>query len=127
MPLDLKIFGIILGFGFVSMILFLAFGEITVRRLRKNPETLNDLGFDYISGRDIINVAQALSLPITLVRKLRTTKLSFLYADPDILVRHTSLFDRILARLFYWTFAGSGISIIIYTILPLNLCLDYSY
>jgi hypothetical protein len=117
MSVKLAIFGIILLLAFIAMILYLAFGEITVRRLRKNPETMGALGFDYISGRDIVNVAQALSWPAFMVRKLRTTKLAFLYADPDILVQYTSKFDRVLARLFYWSFAGSGVSIIIFAIL----------
>ena len=57
------ILGLILLFLLLAGILFIAFGQITVRKLRNNPETRNALGFDYVSGRDIINVALALSWP----------------------------------------------------------------
>lgn len=117
MSIKLEIFSIFLLLVFITSILLVAFGQITVRRLRKNPEIRSALGFEYVSGRDIFNVAQALGLPIGVIRKLRTTKLAFLYADPDVLVRYTSKFDRILGRLFFWSYATTGILGILFLVL----------
>ncbi len=103
------IIGILIAIVFVVMVLYVAFGQITVRKLRKNPETKNELGMEFISGWDIINVAQALAMPTFIIRKFRNTKLSFLYANADILIKHTNKFDRILAFLFYWLLMSSGL------------------
>ncbi len=35
--------GILIAIVFVVMVLYIAFGQITVRKLRKNPETKNEL------------------------------------------------------------------------------------
>ena len=47
----------------IAGILFVAFGQITVRKLRKKPKTKDSLGLEFISGWDIINVAQVFSFP----------------------------------------------------------------
>lgn len=52
------------------------FGQMTVRKLRKNPKTKDILGLEVISGWDIINVAQAFSLPRRWLLKIE--KVSFL-------------------------------------------------
>ncbi len=48
--------------AFIGCILFVIFGLVTVRKLRKNPETKHALGIEFASGWDILNVAGALSL-----------------------------------------------------------------
>lgn len=95
--------------GFVALIVFVLFGQITVRKLRKNPETKDELGIEFISGWNILNVAQALALPTFIARKLKDSPLSALHADKDILKNHTNRFDRILATIFYVLFLSSGI------------------
>ena len=50
--------GILIAEVFVVMLLYLLFGQITVRKLRKNPETKQSLGIEFVSGWDILNVAQ---------------------------------------------------------------------
>ncbi len=102
---------------FVAGILYILFGEITVSRLRKNPVTKEALGLDVVSGKDIVNVAMALSVPRKLNRKVRGSKISFMFADADVLYRYTSRFDRVLARVFYWTFFTSGVGFILMMIL----------
>jgi len=92
------------------MILFVLFGQITVRRLRKNPATKHELGTEFVSGWDILNVAQSLALPVNLNRKLKNTPLSFLHSNTDLLILHTSKFDRLLAKVFYYTYLITGIS-----------------
>jgi hypothetical protein len=95
---------------FVVMILFVLFGQVTVRKLRKNPETKDELGLEFVSGWDIINVAQALAMPKFIMRKFKNTPLSLLYADVDLLYKHTNAFDRLLGGVFYWLLMISGLS-----------------
>ena len=110
MNLFSQLLAIIVFLIFVSAILFVIFGQITVRKLRKNPETKDGLGFEYISGWDILNVAQALAMPRSLMRKLKDSSISALYSNVDILYKHTSKLDRALASVFYWLFLFSGLS-----------------
>lgn len=63
MTLGEIIFAVIFAMGFITSVLFVIFGQVTVRKLRKNPETRHELGIGFASGWDITNVAQALSLP----------------------------------------------------------------
>jgi hypothetical protein len=101
--------GVVIAVVFVVMILYVLFGQITVRKLRKNPETKNELGMEFVSGWDIINVAQSLAIPVFIMRRLRNTPLSFLYANTELLIKHTNKFDRVLAFLFYWLMMASGL------------------
>jgi len=95
--------GVIIAFTFIIMILFVLFGQITVRKLRKNPETRHELGLEFASGWDILNVAQALSLPKKMIQKMKKSPLyAVLEADAEVLYQHTTVFDRCLARVFYW-------------------------
>ncbi|WDE08778.1 hypothetical protein SG34_033305 [Thalassomonas viridans] len=108
----MSIFSKLLAFDFLfillSCILYVLFGQITVRKLRKNPKTKNVLGMEYASGWDIINVASALAMPRRLSRKLEKGPLAYLYANSDLLFENTSKFDRILGAVFYWLFMSSS-------------------
>lgn len=85
----------------VALILQVVFGEVTVRRLRKDPETKGKLGIEFVSGLDIVGIAQALSLPRSFA--LRSSKRPFsLLPKAELLYAHTTKADRFLARLFYW-------------------------
>ncbi|VAX33195.1 hypothetical protein MNBD_NITROSPIRAE01-1540 [hydrothermal vent metagenome] len=117
MTLVQSILSVILGGIFLAMIFLVLFGQITVRKLRKNPEIKGILGVNFVSGSDIFSVAQALWLPQSMIRKIQKSRLSFLYADSELLYKHTTVFDRILARIFYTTFVISGVSMIILVIL----------
>ena len=92
-----------------SGIFYVAFGQITVRKLRKNPETKDVLGLEYVSGWDIINVAQAFSLPRAWTRKIENSKFSFMYANATVLFDNTTKLDRILGCIFYWLLTLSGL------------------
>ncbi|KXI20967.1 hypothetical protein [Photobacterium sanguinicancri] len=113
------IFAVLLLNSFICMVLYIAFGQITVRKLRRNKNTKDSLGIEYASGWDIINVAQALSLPTYIIRKLRSSSLSRLYADREVLIENTTRFDRLLAFVFYWLLMFTGVS------LPLLALADY--
>ena len=94
--------GIISFFLLVSAILFVIFGQVTVRKLRKNPETKHELGIELVSGWDILNTAQALSMPNSILRKFKNSRLSFLEANAELLYKHPTIFDRLIARVFFW-------------------------
>jgi len=93
----LGFFGMIL-----SLILCVLFGQLTVKRLRKNPETKNLLGVEFASGWDIFNAAQALALPRFITRKLAESPMANFSANRDVLDKNTNVFDRVLAKTFYW-------------------------
>jgi|SRR5690554_3619488 hypothetical protein len=101
--------GILIVMSLIVMLLYIAFGQITVRKLRKIPKAKEALGFEYVSGWDIINVAQALALPRSWTRKLEKTPLSSLYANSEILFANTSKFDQVLGAAFYWLMTVSGL------------------
>ncbi len=99
-------------FLFLGLILYVVFGQVTVRRLRKKPEIKKALGFELVSGWDILNVAQALSLPKKITEKLDSSSISPMYANSDVLRKNTTRVDRFLAVIFYWVFILSSLSII---------------
>ena len=100
MKSDTIFFVIILMAMIVDFILFIFFGQKTVRKLRKNPATKEFLGIEPISGWDIFHVANALALPRWLTRKVRQSKLAAFFADADILEKHVTRFDVVLAKIF---------------------------
>ena len=114
-----QLLGIGMLFVFIALILYVVFGQVTVRKLRKNPETKESLGIEFASGWDILNVAQALALPKSWSRKLESSHLSGLYAKSELLRKNTTLFDRILARIFWYSYVISGTGLILMLILNL--------
>ncbi len=100
--------------GFIVWILFVIFGQVTVRKFRKNPETKHELGIEFVGGWDILNVAQALSLPAVLEKRLKNKAF---HANADLLYKHTTVFDRVLARVFCTLFIFSGCGLIILGVL----------
>ncbi len=110
MSLLSQLLGFVAIFVFLACILYVLFGQVTVRKLRKNPKTKDALGLEYASGWDIINVAQAFSLPRSLTRKIENSKFSFMYANATILYENTTKFDQILGCVFYWLLTISGLS-----------------
>ncbi|OMH36546.1 hypothetical protein [Motiliproteus sp. MSK22-1] len=109
------LWGVVLAALFLTCILFVAFGQITVRKLRKNQRTKDQLGLELASGWDILNVAQALALPKALTDRFKESYLSAMFANADLLREHTSVFDRALAALFFWLYTFTGISLMLLT------------
>ncbi len=105
------IFAVIFIAVFIAWILFVIFSQVTVRKPRKNPETKHELGIEFAGGQDIFNVAQALAFPKTIAQKIRRNSMAF-ETDPDALHQYTTVFDRVLARVFYipFSFSGFGLS-----------------
>lgn len=81
------------------MILYIFFGEYTVRKLRKIADIKDELGFDPVGGKDIINVAMALTFPRKWNRVLRSSPLGDYFANADKLYQYTKVIDRIIARI----------------------------
>jgi hypothetical protein len=119
MELITLLVGIMILMSMIVAILFVAFGQITVRKLRKNPETKYSLGLEFSSGWDILNVAEALSMSEWMYKRCRKSKLSFLLADANVLYKYTTRFDRTLARTFWLSFNINGIFII--TVMTLDV------
>lgn len=109
--------GLIIVASIITGVLFVLFGQITVRKLRKNPDTRAQLGIELVSGWDILNAAAALSRPKWLSEKFKKSRFSFLAANSDVLYNNTTLFDRILARLFWFTYVSAGTGMILVLIL----------
>ena len=105
-----QLLGFVAIFVFFACILYVLFGQITVRKLRKNPNTKDLLGVEYVSGWDIINVAQAFAFPRSWTKKVENSKFSFIYANATVLYENTTKFDRILGCIFYWLLTLSGLS-----------------
>ncbi len=102
---------------FLGMILYVLFGQITVRKLRKNKATKKALGFEFVSGWDIINVAEAFAIPKSWSRKFENGPLSGLYAKSEILREHTNPFDWFLGALLFWLLVVSVIILLCLVVL----------
>lgn len=111
-----QLLGITFGIMLIGLMLYVLFGQITVRKLRKNTKTRDALGIEFASGWDVLNVAQALALPKSWMQKLKGSPLSSLYADVDVLYEYTSKFDRFLAFVLFWMLTlsvGAGLLLIL--------------
>lgn len=108
--------GIIILASIVTGLLFVLFGQVTVRKLRKKAKDTNQLGIELVSGWDILNVAGALSTPKFLREKFLRSRLSALSANYQFLYNNTNKFDRVLARIFWIVYVVTGCLIIIYTL-----------
>lgn len=105
-----KLLAFVCIFMLIACLLYVVFGQVTVKRLRKNPKTKDALGLEFVSGWDIINVAQALAFSTSWSKNLEESRISFLYANAKILRENTTRLDRILGAMFYWTMMLSGLS-----------------
>ena len=117
MSIEKTFFALILLGCILSGILYVAFGQITVRKLRKNPKTKNALGNELASGWDILNVAKALALPTSWSKKFENSPLAFMYANSNLILEHTNKLDRFLGVLFLWLWLVSGSTMIFLVVL----------
>ncbi|VAW87252.1 hypothetical protein MNBD_GAMMA17-1698 [hydrothermal vent metagenome] len=108
---------IAVAMAFIAWVLLLILGLSTMRKLKKNPRTIDQLGINLIWGWQTINVAQAVTLPRSWMQKLRNRVDGSKFANHELLYTHTTIFDRILLRFFFITFSFSGVSIVLLTTL----------
>ena len=112
------IFGTTLTLIFIGSILFVTFGQVTVRKLRKNPETKDALGAELYSGYDIWNVAGVFSTPKWLRRRMAASSYYHIFsANHDLLYKHTTKFDRVFARVVWIFTMGPAFVMLILAIL----------
>lgn len=87
----------------ISGILFVVFGQVSVRKLRANPQTRKLLGFEFISGLDILGVSLLMSRPRIPDREYERVASKNPYSPSTELLHHMSRFDRLLAQVHYRT------------------------
>lgn len=119
MDTELFIFTVTLAGCIFASILFVIFGQITVKKLRKTPGARDSLGVEFANGWDILNVAQSLSLPKIIAEKINQSPIAFMYADRSVLYENTTKFDRLLARLFWYTYMISALGLLLLVALSL--------
>lgn len=107
-----------------TMVLWVFFGQLTVRRLRKHPETKDLLGTEFYSGWDILNVAGALSRPKWFSEMMRKSPLSFMAADERPIYANTNKFERCVARLFFLSAACAFFTMMTFLLLSVLGVLD---
>ena len=110
----LAFFSIIFLTMIVNLILFVFFGQKTVRKLRKNSATKDALGIEFFSGYDIVNVMAALALPKKIAHRLNRSPLAALHADSDLLKENTTRFDLIFARVIFMLWGVWVLSLLIF-------------
>lgn len=113
-----SLLGICVLFILIGWFLFILFGQITVRKLRKNPETRDQLGLELASGWDIFNVAGAMCRPRWLSDRLRRSPLAFTAADERPIYENTNWFDRLLGRTMFTMMMGAVLAMMI--LIPLH-------
>ena len=117
MSLFSYLLAIVFSVQLIALILFVVFGQTTVRKLRKNRATKDALGIELLSGWDILNVASALTLPKKVIRLLKNSPLSGMRADSGVLYKYTTRFDRILAKVIYSLLVSTALAMIILILL----------
>lgn len=86
---------------FLSCVFGMVFAWVTMRKLRKNPLVKDYLGVEFIGGHDAFKVGQSLTFPKFTAKRTQTSEGREFNIDPKLLYKHTTKFDRILARVFY--------------------------
>lgn len=109
--------GLLILATIVTGILFVLFGQITVRKLRKNPNAKDALGLEIINGWDIINVAQALTIPRSLSKALNKGLIASFFANKETIIKHTNRFDRALGISLYIFLITTTFSTLIFVFL----------
>ena len=117
MDIENLFFGLSMIGILITCVLYVIFGQITVRKLRNNPVTKNALGSEFASGWDILNVAKALSIPRSWSKKLENSRFSFLYANSDLIFKNTTKLDRFLGFIFFWFWVLSGSTMILLVVM----------
>ena len=119
------LFGGVAVLGLIlSWILFAVFGAVTVRRLRKDPEVREKMGYELLPCWGIVNVALALSWPRRIMHWFDTRAVLGLHAHSETMYRHTSGVDRFLGRSFYWTMVFTILWVALYGLVRRPLGID---
>ena len=82
------------------VILFFIINIKTVRRLRKNPITRDELGFHLVWGWYAITISLTLFVSKERMAKRRSYSDGFLFANQDLVAQYTTPFDKAICKLF---------------------------
>lgn len=85
----------------ITGIIFVIFGQVTVRKLRSIPMCKDLLGIELVSGWSIFNVAIIMSMPKRWSRILNNGAMSFYFPNAEALGKYTTRTDRLLAHLLF--------------------------
>ncbi|MCF6325448.1 MAG: hypothetical protein L3J89_14215 [Gammaproteobacteria bacterium] len=81
------------------VILFFIINIKTVRRLRKNPITRDELGFHLVWGWYAITISLVLFVPNERMAKRRSYSDGFLFANQDLVAQYTTPFEKVICKL----------------------------
>ncbi len=94
-----KIVAWVVFFSLISIcFLFLIINIKTVRRLRKNPITKDEMGFHLFWGWYALNLSVALFASKKWMIKRRSHSDGYLFANPDLMRQYTTLFEKAMCR-----------------------------
>ncbi len=102
----------------MGWVLFFIINIKTVRRLRKNPITKDELGFHLFWGWYALNLSVALFASKKWMIKRRSHSDGYLFANPDLMRQYTTLFEKIICK----TLILLGIFILVFVFI--NMLLD---
>ncbi len=83
----------------VIVILFFIINIKTVRRLRKNPITRDELGFHLWWGWYALNVAEAVFFSKEWMAKRKKRSHGYMFANKDLVEQYTTPFEKIICKL----------------------------
>jgi len=83
----------------IGWILFFIINIKTVRRLRKNPITRDELGFHLFWGWYAITISQALFFSKEWTTKRRNRPNGYMFANKDLVEQYTTPFEKITCKL----------------------------
>ncbi|VAW86245.1 hypothetical protein MNBD_GAMMA17-1010 [hydrothermal vent metagenome] len=83
----------------MAWILFLFINIKTVRRLRKNPITRDELGFHLVWGWYAITISLTLFVSKERMAKRRSYSDGFLFANQDLMAQYTTPFEKVICKL----------------------------
>jgi len=92
---DLAIFSSLI----IAWILFCIINIKTVRRLRKNPITKDELGFHLWWGWYALNIAEAIFFSKEWMAKRKKRSHGYLFANKDLVEQYTTPFEKIICKL----------------------------
>ncbi len=84
----------------LTPVLFFIINLKTVRRLRKNPITKDELGLSLVWGWHAITVSEALLFSKEYTTKRRKRSHGYMFANYDLVYQYTTPFEKAICKLF---------------------------
>ncbi len=97
--MGLIVYSVIFSSMIVSWILFFIINIKTVRRLRKNPITKNELGFHLFWGWYALNISETLLFSKEWTIRRRNSSNGYMFANYDLVHQYTTPFEKVICKL----------------------------